>query len=52
MPYGITYTWNLKCGTKEPVHRLTDIENRLVVAKGEEGVDGREFGVADANASM
>ena len=32
--------WNLKYGTNEPVYknrrRLTDIENRLVVAKGEE----------------
>ena len=42
-PYDITYMWNLKYGTKELLwnrNRLTDIENRLVVAKGEE--DGGE----------
>ena len=30
--------WDLKYGTNEPIYnrkRLTDIENRLVVAKGE-----------------
>ena len=30
--------WNLKCGKDEPTYktkRLTDIENRLVVAKAE-----------------
>ena len=41
--------WNLKYGTNEPIYRnrLTDIENRLVVAKGEEGGRGTdwEFGV-------
>ena len=38
IPYGITYIWNLKYGTKEPIYKTetdSDIENRLVVAKGE-----------------
>ena len=38
MLYDITYMWNLKYGTNEPIYktkRLTDIENRLVVATGE-----------------
>ena len=32
-----TYLWNLKYDTDEPIYekeRLTDMENRLVVAKG------------------
>ena len=36
--YNITYMWNLKYDTKEPIYkieRLADMENRLVVAKGE-----------------
>ena len=35
-------------------NRLTDTENRVVVAKGEEGRSGRdgEFGVIDANSSI
>ena len=40
IPYDITYVWNLKCDTNELIHetnRLTDVENRLVVAKGEGG---------------
>ena len=43
--------WNLKYDTNEPIcetNRITDIENRLVVAKGE-GVGGGvewEFGVS------
>ena len=48
--YHITYMWNLKYDTNEHIYetdRLTDIENRLVVAKGE-GVLGREgLGVWD-----
>ena len=32
IPYVITYMWNLKHDTNR--NRLTDIENRLVVAKG------------------
>ena len=45
--------WNLKYGTNEPIYktnRCTDIENRLVVPKGEEG--GSEMGnlgLVDAN---
>ena len=44
IPY-ITYMWNLKYGTCEPIYkrnRLIDIENRLVVAKGEEGGSGMD----------
>ena len=46
--------WELKYGTKEPTgktNRLTDIENRLVVAKGDdEGVGGTgSLGLVDAN---
>ena len=55
IPYNITYTWNLKYGTNEPIYRnrnrLTDIENTLVVAKGErEGVEWTgSLGLIDAN---
>ena len=37
MPYDITYIWNLIYGTNEPTteKKLMDMENRLVVAKGE-----------------
>ena len=37
--YDITYMWNLKHGTDEPIYRTetdSDMESRLVVAKGEE----------------
>ena len=40
IPYDTICMWNLKYGTNEPVYktdRLTDMENRLVVAKGEGG---------------
>ena len=47
-PYDITYMWNLKYGTREPVYRTetdSDMENRLVVAmEGRSGM-GLEFGV-------
>ena len=37
-PYDITYMWNLKYYQNEHIYeikkRLTDLENRLVVAKG------------------
>ena len=36
IPYDVTYMWNLKYDTNELLwnrNRLTDIENRLVVAK-------------------
>ena len=42
--YDITYMWNLKYDTNEPIYetnKIMDVENRLVVAKGE-GVGGRE----------
>ena len=35
--------WTLKCGTNDPIYiknRLTDIENKLVVAKGRAGRGG------------
>ena len=37
MPYDITYIWKLIYSTKEPFHRkkIVDLENRLVVSKGE-----------------
>ena len=38
IPYVITYMWNLKYDTNEPIYetetRITNVENRLVVAKG------------------
>ena len=39
--------WNIKYGTNEPITKQTHRENRLVVAKWEEGGRGRdwEFGV-------
>ena len=48
--------WNLKYGTCEPIYkrnRLIDIENRLVVAKGEWGESGMdwEFGVSQCKLS-
>ena len=53
IPYDITYMWNLKYGTNEPIDRnkLMDVENRLAVAKGEEeGVGGTgNWGLVDAN---
>ena len=51
IPYGITYMWNLKYDTNQHIYktnRLTDTENRCVVAKGEGGW-GREdweFGIS------
>ena len=55
--YGITYTCKLKCDANEPVCKTetdSDIENRLVVAKGEGGESGMngEFGVRDANCDI
>ena len=49
IPYDITYIWNLKYGTNEPIYRTeTDIENRLVFAKGAGGGRGMEweFGIS------
>ena len=38
-PYGITYMWNLKYDTNEPIHKIetdsTVKEYRLMIAKGE-----------------
>ena len=44
IPYDITYMWNLKYGTNERIYKTeidSDIENRLVAAKGRRG-GGRE----------
>ena len=46
--------WNLKYGTNDPIYktkRLTDMENRLVVAKGEEEKEGwtGNWGLVDVN---
>ena len=51
MPCDNAYAWNIKYGTNEPIYktkRLRDIENRLVVAKGEGRGDemDSEFGVS------
>ena len=49
--YHITYVWNLKYDINEPSCKtetdLTDIENRLMITKGEVGGSGIdwEFGV-------
>ena len=43
IPY-ITYMWNLKYGTSEPTYKTetdSDMENRLVIAKGEGGMGWR-----------
>ena len=49
IPYDVTYMWNLKDDTMEPIYETetesTDIENRLVVAKGEEIGGGMEWEV-------
>ena len=49
IPYDITYMWNLKYDTNEQNlqnrNRLTDIKNRLVVAKGEGRIES--LGLAD-----
>ena len=53
-PYDITYMWNLKYDTNEPIYETetdSDIEIRLVVAKGGgegEGWTG-SLGLADAS---
>ena len=55
IPY-ITYTWNLKCGTNEPIYRTEKKQTHrygeeLVVAKGEgEGVGWTgSLGLVDAS---
>ena len=52
IPYDITSMWNLKYGTDEPIYKTEadpDIENRLVVAKGEGGGWTWSWGLVDAN---
>ena len=36
MPYDVTYMWNLKYSTNEPIYETETLmdKNRLVVAKG------------------
>ena len=52
VPYDITHMWNLRLDTNELIYeanRLTDIEHRLVVAKGVgEGWTG-SWGLAEAS---
>ena len=46
IPYDITYMQNPKCGTNEPIYKTeadSDIENRLMVAKGEVGGSGMDW---------
>ena len=46
----ISYMWNLKCGTNEPIYETeTQTENRSVVAKGEAVGEERsgKLGLAD-----
>ena len=40
IPYDSNYMWNLKYDTNDLIYRnkLTDIENRVMVAKGEGGL--------------
>ena len=51
----ISHMYNLKYDTNEPTYetdRITDIENRLVVAKGEGAGGGMEWEVGLANVSF
>ena len=44
-PYDITYTWSLKYDTDDlstKQKQITDMESRLVFAKGERGEEGRK----------
>ena len=46
IPHNIVYIWNLKYVTNEPIYRTetdSDMENRLVVAKGEGGGSGMDW---------
>ena len=49
MPCDITYMWNLKCGTNEPIYER-ETENRLVVA-GVAGGGGMDWQFADSRAN-
>ena len=54
IPYDMTYMWNLKYDTNEPIcemETLMDIENRLLLLRGRglgEGWSGKS-GLADVN---
>jgi len=43
IPYDSTYMWNLKYDANELTYKLTDTENRLVVAKGVVGGGGKDW---------
>ena len=48
--YNITYTWNLKKkNTNEVIYkiRLTDIENKLIVTKGDSQESGKKLELGD-----
>ena len=52
IPYDITYMWDIKFGINQHIYemkknRLTDIQNRLVVSKGEGGKGRERMGVWD-----
>ena len=50
--HDITYTCNLKYDTNQLIYEIktdSDIENRLVTAKGEQEGRSRSLGLADAN---
>ena len=49
--YDITYMRNLKCEPIYKTERLTDTEDRLVIAKGEGAGRGAEWEVGLANVS-
>ena len=53
IPYDITYIWNLKMAQMNPsTNKLMDLENRLVVAKGEGVRWTGSLGLADVNYSI
>ena len=56
MLYVITYMWNLKNTTNELIqqnrNRLTDIENKLVVTRGEREVGRGKMGVGDKEVQI
>ena len=46
IPYEITYTWNLKYNTNKHIYKIeiySDVENRFVVAKGEQGWEEKDW---------
>ena len=54
IPHDITYTWNLKYGTKEPIYsnRLPDIENRPMVVKGERRERWMDWKFGDSRSKL